>query len=82
MRESGNLFTDNLTIEKYLAAQGVCSTDNPISSKFLLDVTSNQQFQDTKVISSETVDVASSVVAKGTDSNDPLPIKTVCRIIV
>ena len=52
-RQSAYLSTDNMIIEEYFAAQGVCSTDNPGSSEFSLNVTSNEQFQDTKVISSE-----------------------------
>ena len=71
-----------MAIEEYLAAQGVYSTDNPGSSEFSLDVTSNEQFQDTKVISSENAVVTSSVMANSTDTHDPIPIKTVSRIVV
>ena len=76
-RQSAYLSTDNMAIEEYLAAQGVCSTDNPGNSEFSLDVTSNEQFQDTEVISSEKAVVTSSVMANGTDIHDPIPIETV-----
>lgn len=71
-RQSCYLCTDNVAIEEYLAAQGVCGTDNPGSAEFSLNVTPTEPSQDIKVDGNDDVGVTSSITADSNDIHDPI----------
>jgi len=64
-------------VQMYLAAQGVCGTDNPGSAEFSLDVTSNEPFQDIEVNGNRDVGVTSSITADSNDIHDPIKMVSI-----